>query len=132
MSALFPRPKNQYPQKTKPFHFPKKSTNGIWSFSPTVRLSRDHLSFFRCTVARTYTGAMEILTFCTSFNLYCKTADQSKFNAMQGRNHEKRYRIVASSNARHKLKNQLFVKRSQYIRIENLLHKRSEKTCICF
>ena len=43
-----------------------------------------------------------------------------------------RYRIVASSTACYQLKNQLFVKRSQYIWIENPLHKRSEKACMCF
>ena len=42
------------------------------------------------------------------------------------------YRKVASTNMRYQLKNQLFVKRSQYIRIENPLHKRSEKASICF
>ena len=42
------------------------------------------------------------------------------------------YRIVASSNARYKLGNQLFVKRSQNIRIENPLHKQSEKASMCF
>ena len=39
------------------------------------------------------------------------------------------YRIVASSNTRYNLGNPLFVKRSQYIRIENPLHKQSEKAC---
>ena len=29
------------------------------------------------------------------------------------------------------LKNQLFVKRSQYIRTENTLHKQSENACMC-
>ena len=42
------------------------------------------------------------------------------------------YRKVASTNMRYWLKNQLFVKMSQYIRIENPLHKRSEKACMCF
>ena len=42
------------------------------------------------------------------------------------------YRIVASSNARYYLKNHFFVKRSQYIRIQNPLHKQSEKACMCF
>ena len=32
----------------------------------------------------------------------------------------------------YKLKNQLFVKTSHSIRIENPLHKRSEKACMCF
>ena len=30
------------------------------------------------------------------------------------------------------LKNQLFVERSQYIRVENPLHKQFEKACMCF
>ena len=30
------------------------------------------------------------------------------------------------------LENQLFVKRSQYIRVKNPLHKQSEKTYMCF
>ena len=42
------------------------------------------------------------------------------------------YCIVASSNARYWLGDQLFVKRSQYIRIKNPLHKQSEKSCMCF
>ena len=42
------------------------------------------------------------------------------------------YRKVASTNMRYQLKNQLFVKRSQYIRIENPLHERSEKAWMCF
>ena len=42
------------------------------------------------------------------------------------------YRKVTSINARHQLGNQLFVKKSQYIRIENPLHKQSEKACMCF
>ena len=42
------------------------------------------------------------------------------------------FRIVASSNPHYKLGNQLFVKRSQYIRIENSLHKQSEKAYMCF
>ena len=40
--------------------------------------------------------------------------------------------VVASSNAHYQLGNQLFVKRSQYIRIENPLHKQSERVCMCF
>ena len=39
----------------------------------------------------------------------------------------KGYRIVASSNARYYLKNQLLVETSQYIRTKNPLHKQSEK-----
>ena len=35
-----------------------------------------------------------------------------------------KYRIVPSSKAHYRLGNQLFVKRSQYIRIENPLHKK--------
>ena len=42
------------------------------------------------------------------------------------------YRKVASSNTHSLLGNQLFVKRSPYIRIKNPLHKQSEKACICF
>ena len=38
------------------------------------------------------------------------------------------YLIVASSNKCYQLKNQLFVKRSHYIRTENPLHKQSEKS----
>jgi hypothetical protein len=37
------------------------------------------------------------------------------------------YSIVASSNEHYYLGNQLFVKRSQYIRIKNPLQKQSEK-----
>ena len=37
-----------------------------------------------------------------------------------------------SINARYKAKNQLFVKRSQYISIKNPLHKQSEKASMCF
>ena len=37
-----------------------------------------------------------------------------------------------NSNAHYYLGNQLFVKRSQYIKIENPLHKQSEKACMCF
>ena len=37
--------------------------------------------------------------------------------------------IVASSNKLYYLGNQLFVKRSQYIRLKNPLHMQSEKTC---
>ena len=40
-----------------------------------------------------------------------------------------KYHLVLSSNANYKLGNQLFFKRSQYIRIENPLHKQSEKAC---
>ena len=42
------------------------------------------------------------------------------------------YRKVASTNMRYWLKEKLFVKRSQYISIENPLHKRFEKACMCF
>ena len=42
------------------------------------------------------------------------------------------YHIVESSNAHYLLGNQLFVKRSQYIRIENPLHKQSEKAYMCY
>ena len=42
------------------------------------------------------------------------------------------FRIVVSSNVRYLLENQLFVKRSQYIRIKNPLHKQSEKACMGF
>ena len=42
------------------------------------------------------------------------------------------YRIFASSNVHYKLGNPFFVKRSQYIRIKNCLHKQSEKACMCF
>ena len=42
------------------------------------------------------------------------------------------YRKVLSTEARYWFRNQLFVKRSQYIRIENSLHKQSEKACMCF
>ena len=41
------------------------------------------------------------------------------------------YRIVASTNACYYSENQLFVKRSQYIRTENPLHKQSEKAKTC-
>ena len=37
------------------------------------------------------------------------------------------YRIVASTNTCYYSENQLFVKRSQYIRTENPLHKQSDK-----
>ena len=43
-----------------------------------------------------------------------------------------KYSTVTSSNTYFKLGNQLFVKRSQYIRIKNPLHKQSEKACMCF
>ena len=39
----------------------------------------------------------------------------------------KQHSIVAGSNARYQLENQLFVKRSQYIRIKNPFHKQSKK-----
>ena len=42
------------------------------------------------------------------------------------------YRKVASTNVHYLLENQLFVKRSQYIRVENPLHKQSEKAYMCF
>ena len=42
------------------------------------------------------------------------------------------YCIVVSSNVPYYLGNHLFVKRSQYIRIENLLQKQSEKAGMCF
>ena len=42
------------------------------------------------------------------------------------------YHIVLSSKARYLLGNQLFLRRSQYIRIKNPLHEQSEKVCICF
>ena len=42
-----------------------------------------------------------------------------------------KYRIVASTNTCHYSENQLFVKRSQYIRTENPLHKQSEKAKTC-
>ena len=42
------------------------------------------------------------------------------------------YCIVANSNARFYLGNQLFVQRSQYMRTENPLHEQSEKICMCF
>ena len=41
------------------------------------------------------------------------------------------YRIVASTNTCYYSENQLFVKRSQYIRTENPLHKQSEKAKTC-
>ena len=41
------------------------------------------------------------------------------------------YRIVASTNTCYYSENQLFVKRSQYIRTENPLHKKSEKAKTC-
>ena len=44
----------------------------------------------------------------------------------------KTYCIVVSSNARYQLENQLFIKRSQYIRVKNPLHKQSEKAYMCF
>ena len=50
----------------------------------------------------------------------------------KGREKKRKYRIVASSNPRYKLGNQRFVERSQCIRIENPLHKQSEKACMCF
>jgi hypothetical protein len=40
---------------------------------------------------------------------------------------ESTYRRVANTNARYGLENQLFFKRSKYIRIEYPLHKQSEK-----
>ena len=44
------------------------------------------------------------------------------------------YPIVVSSNTHYKLENRhcLFVKRSQYVGIENPLHKQSEKAYMCF
>ena len=42
------------------------------------------------------------------------------------------YAIVASSNTHYYLENQLFLKRSQYIRIKNPIQKQSEKACMCF
>ena len=41
------------------------------------------------------------------------------------------YRIVASTNTCYYSENQLLVKRSQYIRTENPLHKQSEKAKTC-
>ena len=43
----------------------------------------------------------------------------------------KKYKVV-STNARYYLENQLFVKRTQYIRVENLLHKQSGISYMCF
>ena len=42
------------------------------------------------------------------------------------------YHRVASTNTCYWLENQLFVKRSQYVKIKNPLHKQSEKACMCF
>ena len=42
------------------------------------------------------------------------------------------YCIVTSSKVRYKLENQLFLKRSQYIRVKNPLHKQSKKAYMCF
>ena len=42
-----------------------------------------------------------------------------------------KYRIVASTNTCYYSENQLIVKRSQYIRTENPLHKQSEKAKTC-
>ena len=56
---------------------------------------------------------------------------QIKRSCMQSYIYPK-YLIVASSNACYYLGYQLFVERSQYIRIENPLHKQSEKACMCF
>ena len=42
------------------------------------------------------------------------------------------YCIVASSNSFYYLGNKIFVKRSQYMKIKNPLHKQSEKACMCF
>ena len=43
-----------------------------------------------------------------------------------------KYHKGASINARYLLGNQVFDKRTQYVRIKNLLHKQSVKTCMCF
>ena len=40
-----------------------------------------------------------------------------------------KYQTVASSNPHYSLGNQLFVKRSRYIRIQNPLYMESEKAC---
>ena len=76
----------------------------------------------------------------TIFNTKCWVAGSMEWTTHQPRvwcskqeiMKENIYRKVASTNMRYWLKNQLFVKRSQYIRIENPLHKRSEKACMCF
>ena len=43
-----------------------------------------------------------------------------------------KYCRVASFHVHYLLENKFFVKRSQYIRIKNPLHKRSEIACMCF
>ena len=43
-----------------------------------------------------------------------------------------KYHIVASFNMGYKFKNKVFATRSQYISIENSLHRQSEKACMCF
>ena len=48
-----------------------------------------------------------------------------------GSSNQGMYRIVASTNTCYYSENQLLVKRSQYIRIENPLHKQSEKAKTC-
>ena len=49
-----------------------------------------------------------------------------------GKSDNLQYRIVASTNTCYYSENQLFVKRLQYIRTENPLHKQSEKARMCF
>ena len=61
-------------------------------------------------------------------------AHQSKPNLLfKGKFNDRHldYRIVASTNTCYYSDNQLFVKRSQYIRTENPLHKQSEKAKTC-
>ena len=64
-----------------------------------------------------------------------KSSKKLWFHSRDDQNCEKivieTYSIVANL-PRYKLGNQLFVKRSEYIRIENPLHKQSEKTCMFF
>ena len=43
-----------------------------------------------------------------------------------------KYHIVASFNMGYKFKNKVFATRSQYISINNPLHRQSEKACMCF
>ena len=90
-----------------------------------AQLSRLSLSLFDCVffkmldVFRSYQKSFDIK------NQAIIKAEEEKCDIIH-------IRKVASTNARYQLKNQLFVKRSQYIRTENPLHKQSEKAYMCF
>ena len=86
----------------------------IWHYVPHLFINKRILS--------------EITTKGLYYNeifLYCLTGKLPDLQIIN-------YRKVVSTNARYELECQLFVKRSQYIRVENLLNRLSEKAYMCF